>query len=149
MYNLIHSNHNVMLSCYNALHALITPSVLKIPAEGVYSLDVLVSSYSNQHNRTFNSQCCRVNCSGCDSIFLFCLRPAGFDQNSDACPLGSYSSAGFPVNSTTVVFSFGTFRQNVGNISNPLVFVGDSWPVSLFVCRVKSTHKPLLGSSHC
>ena len=110
--------------------------LIKVPVECLFSLEVLVSSYSNLLNTAFDDQCCKENCTACDSIFFFCLRPAGFDRNSDECPWGSYSSAGSPVSNSSKVFSVGNFKQNVGNISNPMEFVGDRWSVSLKWCMM-------------
>ena len=94
-----------------------------------YELEVRLLSYSNPTSLRFTGDICDNIFSPCDNSFTFCLRFPGDFRNTDRfnCSLGG------PV--TTVTFQdddsidFSSMTM-IGSLPNPLVFTGDSWPVS-------------------
>lgn len=94
--------------------------------ESTYQLRIRAISWSGR-GRDADGFCCESilwwDCGDkCDNYFRFCVRPRGFDRDSDACPWGSYQ--------TDVL---GGNRIDFRGIPNPLVFTGGSWPVSISI----------------
>ena len=94
-----------------------------------YTLEIQLEEYANTLHTAEDGFCCE-SVSGmcmddCDSQFLFCLRPASFDQSSEDCPLSCYSTG--VIGGDSITFPIGELDDGV---LNPLVFNGSRWPVS-------------------
>ena len=69
--------------------------------------------------------------------FFFCLRGYNYSpshRDDWNCPLGTRSSIGFPISTSSITFSVGP--NIAGSLTNPVVFTGDSWPVSSKLCTI-------------
>ena len=89
-----------------------------------------LESYSNPSNRDHDGGCCDPDCGSCDNYFIFCLRQAGYDRNSNGCPYGSSSSSANVESGSSLVFSTGSSALASG-VPNPVRFAGNAWPVSI------------------
>ena len=103
-----------------------------------YELQVYIYSFDNPGRRCPERQCrncCEIQCPNsltCDYYFSLCQRPAGTpvsyvnDQNQGNCPtlVTTYQVS----NGSNVIFTHSAF-----NISNPIIFSGESW-VSYAYC---------------
>ena len=92
--------------------------------ESSYRLRIRAISWSGK-GRDAKGYCCetifRSFCGDyCDNYFRFCVRPRGYDSNSDACPGGSYQTGVLGGNSIV----------NFRGVPSPMIFTGGSWPVS-------------------
>ena len=104
--------------------------MLPRPAHGTYYFFVELQSFNNPGNRDFDGGCCEPGCGACDNYFIFCLRPSGYDQNSNVCPYGSYSTSAKPREGSSLTFSTGSTAL-ASNVPNPVRFAGGVWPVSI------------------
>lgn len=113
------------LHCLSLL--FLTTSLLPRSAEGTYYFFVELESYSNPSNRDHDGGCCDPDCGSCDNYFIFCLRQAGYDRNSNGCPYGSSSSSANVESGSSLVFSTGSSALASG-VPNPVQFAGNAWP---------------------
>ena len=93
-----------------------------------YYFYVEVNEYSNPQNKDKNGNCCDLDCSVCENYFIFCLRQSGYDQTSNTCPYGVFSTSGNAQAGSNLQFSAGTNLDS--SVTNPLQFAGNTWPVS-------------------
>ena len=113
---------------------------------GDYQLEAQLVSYASATHRRYNGFCCsgmqflnNGSCSGnCANRFLFCLRPTGFGQESDACPTGKSLVTGVVDGGDRILFEPGKDLDD--GVPNPLVFSGKTWPVSSHVCLCLSVY---------
>lgn len=122
----------------------------QVRVRGSYRLEVTIYSYSNPNNQDFDGGCCefQIVCSDpCETYFLFCLRNIDHDVLDSTCPLGAWSTSHSPISATTISFTPG--QTIVSHVPNPIVFTGNSWPVSLFILRTHNLQKLLSCSSSC
>lgn len=108
------------------------------PAKGAYTLQVEVFSYSNPEHRDFEGACCDfaiIGCGKCESDFRFCVRSYGTSATTNSCPTSSVYYTSGPIPGSPSSYNFNTQGEIYpgANVNNPLVFTGDSWPVSLVV----------------
>lgn len=100
-------------------------------AAASYVFEVRLHTYSNPNHRDRDGDCeslCFSNCD-CDNQFTFCLRHQGGSRSTDtsSCSLGGRSQRTGVFDSNDFII----FNSNLGNgVSNPLVYTGNSWPVS-------------------
>lgn len=103
-------------------------------ATASYVLEVMVHSYSNPSSQGSDGEGCDVPCipetCECDNQFTFCLRPQSGSRDSDQtfCQLGG--SQVTSVFSNSDLISFDGIRSIGPAVSNPVVYAGNSWPVS-------------------
>lgn len=97
-----------------------------------YILKIELLSYASIPHTKYNGFCCgtqgALGCiEDCNNRFKFCLRPMGFDQESDACPTGQMLATG-PISDDSMEFESGTDLDD--GVPNPLIFTAEGWPVS-------------------
>ena len=96
-----------------------------------YRLEVTVYSYSNPGNQDFDGGCCDIfGCGTCETFFLFCLRGRDHSVLDSTCSRGAYSTSHAPISAMTITFTPGQDIASNPRVPNPLVFTGNSWPVS-------------------
>ncbi len=103
----------------------------ELQVQADYELTAQVFSYRNPSHRGLSipdGQCCDGACTNdCDNRLTFCLRPQGTtDPDLTQCSVDE------PLYTTTTT---GTDDQvflndNLLGLPNPLIFTGDTWPVS-------------------
>lgn len=109
-------------------------------ADGTYYFYVELESFSNPSDRDFDGGCCDPACDVCENYFIFCLRQPGYDEGSNLCPYGSFSTAADPDSGSSLQFSTGNDAL-APNVDNPIRFAGNTWPVSL---RTWAAYVPML-----
>ena len=112
-----------------------------------FILEVPVHAYSNPTHAAApmgdEVVCCDdgddvspLDCSNpCDNRFIFCLREFGrtdIDLRTQSCLYGRERTEQYN-NNDSLTFTVG--EDFPGGVSNPLVFSGTSWPVSLLNCH--------------
>lgn len=98
------------------------------PTAGTYYFYVELQWFSNPMNRDHDGGCCDPGCGNCDNYFIFCLRQAGYDEASDVCPYGTFSTAANLRSGSYLEFQSGV--NLASNVPNPVRFAGSAWPVS-------------------
>lgn len=93
-----------------------------------------MDSYSNPRSMDSGGEMCEgspcvLGCE-CDNQFTFCLRPQGGSRSDDDmdCILGSSQTSNAFPNSDFMSFAEVTDLGN--SVLNPVVYTGNSWPVS-------------------
>ena len=107
-----------------------------------FVLSVRIHRYINPAHRlgmSIENRCCDSSETSdcvdpCDNTFFFCLRPYGYPQQADDCPLGNYTVEAFCVSSDVEerdcdLLQFSSNNDSFGSAPNPLIFSGESWPV--------------------
>lgn len=107
------------------------PHPLQRLVKAGYILEAQVLSYASSPHRKYDGFCCGAEESSmcidhCRNRFMFCLRPAGFDDESDICPTGKSLVTGL-ISNDSMEFVHG--RDLDAGVPNPLVFTGERWPV--------------------
>ena len=107
-----------------------------VPAKCTYTLQVRVRSYSNPQQKDYEGKCCDIslfNCGACEPDFKFCARSYGTSATYNTCPSSSvyYTSAAIPGSPSSYNFNTQGQLYSGAGVNNPLVFTGNSWPVSL------------------
>ena len=94
--------------------------------------------YSNTESENSNGDPCDTPCISnfckCENQFTFCLRPLSGSHNTDTgdCTLGASETTGVFRNSDGDSFDD---VVDLGNgVPNPVLYTGNSWPVSLVIC---------------
>lgn len=96
-----------------------------------YRMEVTVYRYSNPGNQDFDGGCCDIfGCGTCETYFLFCLRGRDHAVLDSTCSRGAYTTSHAPISATTITFTPGQDIVSNPRVPNPLVFNGNSWPVS-------------------
>ena len=97
-------------------------------------MEVMFRSYSNPGSLESSGSDCDswplCSICKCDNTFRFCLRPYTDSHSTDAndCSLGGSLLTGVFYESDNMSFIDVTDLGNA--VSNPVLFTGDSWPVS-------------------
>ena len=98
-------------------------------------MEVMLRSYSNPGSLESSGSDCDIPfCPGgdceCDNTFTFCLRPYTdtHSTNANDCPLGGSLTTQVFFESDDMSFIDVTDLGNA--VPNPVLFMGDSWPVS-------------------
>lgn len=101
-----------------------------------YILKVQVFSYASTSHLKSSGFCCRTPAStdstctqDCNNRFSFCLRPPGIAPDNSTCPTPDWTYTTGTVSDDMMEFESG--RDLDANVPNPLVFTGESWPVSV------------------
>lgn len=107
---------------------------MQLVVKADYLLKIHILSYASTPHRKYDGFCCggqdATGCTEhCNNMFTFCVRPTGFDRESDTCPTGRRMVTG-PISNDNMEFESG--RELSVGVSNPLVFTGERWPVSEF-----------------
>ena len=104
--------------------------------EANYTLEIMVHGYRNPTHQSlgqalFRHGCCEgdrdLPCSPCDNQFQFCLKNITGEMY-DGCEIGYMESELVAEDDDDLTFSPG---DDIGGLTNPLLFSGESWPVSL------------------
>ena len=100
---------------------------------------VYFDEYLNMDNMKEDGECCFDNprfppftpCLACIPAFTLCLRPAGFPDDSEECPLGNYTTpdAVRDTNSDDRVLLDQT-EWSASGAPNPVLLNGTVWTVS-------------------
>ena len=100
---------------------------------------VYFDEYLNMDNKKEDGECCFDNsrhppgppCLSCIPAFTLCLRPAGFPDDSEECPLGNYTTpdAVRDTNSDDRVLLDQT-EWSASGAPNPVLLNGTVWTVS-------------------
>ena len=117
----------------HGLHVCI--AVLQALVQGDYILEIRVHRFQNPTGERFDGRCCDDNrfdnCSPCENMFLFCLRPPFFPNTSNNCPLGSYTTGVVTSGEDPDDLQFPIDGSPIDtDVPNPLIFSGTEWPVS-------------------
>ena len=96
-------------------------------AAATYKLEIMVHSFFNPGRLESNGNRCDIH-NNCDNRFTFCLRPSTESRstNKSVCTLGQHQTGIF--SSDNINFAGLTDLGN--SVSNPMVFSGETWPVS-------------------
>ena len=116
------------------------------PARSTYTLQVEVFSYSNPEHRDFEGACCDFalgGCGRCETDFRFCVRAHGTPAMTNSCPSSSvyFTTGTLPDSASSYNFNTQGEIYPGANVFNPLVFTGNSWPVSLVVGPTMHSYK--------
>ena len=105
---------------------------VQVHVSASYRMEVTVLSYINPNNQDFDGGCCDldITCEPCETYFLFCLRDIGHSVTDDQCTRGAYNTSHAPIRSMSIIFPPGQDIVMNPRVPNPLVFTGNSWPVS-------------------
>ena len=105
---------------------------VQVHVSASYRMEVTVLSYINPNNQDFDGGCCDldITCEPCETYFLFCLRDIGHSVTDDRCTRGAYNTSHAPIRSMSIIFTPGQDIVMNPRVPNPLVFTGNSWPVS-------------------
>ena len=119
-----HPNH---VKCNSSLQVLVS-------VKADYTLEIMLHAYQNPLHLAldqafFRHGCCEgdrtLPCLPCDNSFQFCLQREPLDEG---CDLGFYESDLVAQNNDDLMFSPG---DDIGGLTNPLLFSGTTWPVSI------------------
>ena len=100
--------------------------------QGGYILDVNALSWTGTGYDS-NDDCCdgltwnwwqQLCDKSCDNKFTFCMRPYGYDTDSEQCPMGFYESGDVGSNSITFDVPLDD------DVPNPMNFTGALWEVT-------------------
>ena len=118
---------------------------------------VYFDEYENEHNRKEDGECCFDNphmgppCLSCFPAFTLCLRPAGFPDDSEECPLGNYTTpdAVRDTNSDHRTFLDQT-EWSASGAPNPVLLNGTVWTVSytilvIHVAKISLVLRPFIS----
>lgn len=109
-------------------------------------------SYSNPSSQESDGDDCDILCileaCGCDNQFTFCLRPHLGSRSTDKtfCPLGGFQRTS--VFSNSDIMSFDGILSLGASVSNPVLYAGDSWPVSYIMVNFSNAALSVLVVTH-
>ena len=101
-----------------------------------YTLEIMVHGYRNPTHLSleqalYRHGCCEgdrdLPCSPCDNAFQFCVRDYT-SETHDGCEIGYMESELVAEDDDDLTFSPG---DDIGGLTNPLLFSGETWPVSM------------------
>ena len=111
---------------------------VQVTVKSDFLFHVYFDEYLNMDNRKEDGECCFVNphagpppCLSCIPAFTLCLRPAGFPDDSEECPLGNYTTpdAVRDADSDDKVLLDQT-EWSASGAPNPVLLNGTVWTVS-------------------